>query len=88
MIHRRLSSIQQQMDKLIENAVVVATYSKMKDLQGDYHSYLKNGEQDQFNSRPCKVDAQVQTVPKALIVVPSDQLFLSHCSTMKDSHKA
>ena len=37
------------MDKLIENAVVVATYSKMKDLQSDYHSYLKAGTSDEFN---------------------------------------
>ena len=57
MIHRRLSSIQQQMDKLIENAVVVATHSKMKDLQGDYNSYLKKGERDEFNRPPSKVDA-------------------------------
>ena len=87
MIHRRLSSIQQQMDKLIENAVVVATHSKMKDLQGDYNSYLKKGERDEFNKLPSQVDAQVQTVPKALIVVPSDSLFLPRSATVKDSQK-
>ena len=72
------------MDKLIENAVVVATYSKMKDLQSDYHSYLKAGESDELN-KGNKVDAYVQTVPKALIVVPSDSLFGSACATRKDS---